>query len=141
MSKPTIQQLAKELVECRVKMKELEDAYKESKLPYEQAKETIQEKILEAMRKEERLSERYEDFTIVRKKSVKAVVLNEFTALGQLKETKPNYVIETIHPNALKEVEKGTLQLEGVQREEKEYISITQKKEEPKAPMSIGTET
>lgn len=129
MAKPSVQQLTRELLECREKLKELDDAYREQKQPYEQAKEAIATALLEVMRKEGKLSERYEDFTIVRKKSSKVVVINEFTAIAELRETNPQYVIEAISPEALKQVEKGTLTLEGVILENKEYISVSQKKQ------------
>lgn len=131
MLKPSIPQLAKELVEVRAKLNEFEDAYKQECQPYLEAKAAIQTQLLESMREQELLSTRYEDFTVVRKTTKKAVVMNEFDALAQLKQTKPEYVIEAISLRALKEVEKGTLKLDGVQVESKEFISITQKQINP----------
>lgn len=129
---PTIEQLAKELIECRGKLQELEERHKADALPYEQAKAVISEKLLEKMAKAKTLSTRFEDFTISRKKSTRAVVMDEMKALIQLGETNPNYIVTHIHPEALKLVEKGSLALDGVTTETREYVSI--RKAEAKEP-------
>lgn len=128
MKQPKTMTTAQELLQVRAKLEEVEQVYRDLKAPLEARRAELSEKLLEEMRKDQTLSTRYEDFTIARKKSTKAVVINEWTAIARLKETKPQYVIEAISPAALEEVKKGTLQIDGVQREEREYISITQKK-------------
>jgi hypothetical protein len=131
---PTIQQLAAELVDCRGKLQELEERQKAERKPYEEAKQFISEKLIEKMAKTKTLSTRFEDFTISRKRSVRAVVLNEFIAMAQLrKDGRSDLVLEILSPQALKEVEKGSLALDGVTVESKEYISIKQNKETPAA--------
>jgi hypothetical protein len=126
---PTLEQLAKELIECRGKLQELEERQKTEREPYEQAKAVIQEKLLACMAKANTLSTRFEDFTISRKKSTKAVITNDGLALDALKTYHPEYVILSISPLALKEVEKGSLAVDGVTVETREYISIRAAKE------------
>jgi hypothetical protein len=86
------------------------------------------------MRKAQTLSTRYEDFTISRKHSRKAVVTDEHAAIAMLKDTRrPELVIESIAPEALKQIERGTMLLDGATVEEREYISVQQSKDKPKA--------
>lgn len=124
-----MQSLAKDLVRAREMLQGLDNEYKAKKEPVEQAKLAIQEQLLKEMSKAEVLSTRYEDFTISRKKSKRAVVMDEAIAIAYLKFNNPQYVIPTISPEAYKEVEKGTLTVDGVTVETKEYISIRPAKE------------
>ena len=122
----TLEQLAKELIDCRGKLQEFELRQKADHEPYEQAKLVIQEKLLEKMTKQNTLSTCYKDFTISQKKASRPVVTNEFAAIATLKETRPEYIVESIASQALKEVERGSLTLDGVTMETKEHVSIRQ---------------
>lgn len=128
---PSIENLAKQLIECRGALQELEERQKAEREPYEQAKQAISEKLMAGMAEAKTLSTRFEDFTISRKKSVKAVVINEGLAVSTLEERGDGRYLETrLNARALKEVEKGSLVLNGVTVEMKEYVSIRQAKPE-----------
>ncbi len=125
-----LQALAQELVRARGMLQELDSEYKAKALPIEEAKKVIQEKLLAEMAKTATLSTKYEDLTISRKKSVKPVLIDERAAIASLNaQGKEHYVIPTVSLEALKLVEKGSLKLDGVIVETKEYISIRQAKE------------
>src|SRR5437899_1845431 len=100
-----LQSLAQELVRARNMLQELDSEYKAKAQPIEEAKKVIQEKLLAEMAKAKTLSTRFEDFTISRKKSVKAVIANEAAALADVMANHPNYVIQGIAPQALKAIE------------------------------------
>ena len=123
-----LQQLAQELVRARVMLQELDNEYKAKKEPVEQAKIVIQDKLLAEMTKAETLSTRFEDFTITRRKSSRAVVVDERKAVAFLESNGMEQgILKTVHPEVLKQIEKGTrLPLGGVTVETKEYISIRQ---------------
>jgi len=123
-----LQQLAQELVRARVMLQELDNEYKAKKEPVEQAKIVIQDKLLAEMTKAETLSTRFEDFTITRRKSSRAVVVDERKAVAFLESNGMEQgILKTVHPEVLKQIEKGTrLPLDGVTVETKEYISIRQ---------------
>lgn len=126
-----LQQLAQELVKARGMLQELDNEYKAKAQPIEEAKKVIQEKLLAEMAKAKTLSTRFEDFTIIRKKSTKAVVVNEGEAMAALRQSgQDQYIVHAIHPEALKLVEKGSLALDGVTVETKEYISVRPAKQE-----------
>jgi hypothetical protein len=86
------------------------------------------------MRNAQTLSTRYEDFTISRKHARKVVVVNEQAAVAFLRGTdRPELVIESIAPQALRQIERGTMLLDGLTVEEREFISPTKAKELPNA--------
>jgi hypothetical protein len=109
-------------------LQELDNEYKAKKEPVEQAKIVIQDKLLAEMTKAETLSTRFEDFTITRRKSSRAVVVDERKAVAFLESNGMEQgILKTVHPEVLKQIEKGTrLPLDGVTVETKEYISIRQ---------------
>jgi hypothetical protein len=126
-----MQELAKKLAGNRATLNEYKATYEELKAPLEQERDALQQALLEEMRKASTLSTRYEDLTITRKKSKKAVVTNEQAAIASIRSAGwGHYLVEAIAPSALKEIEKGMLALDGVTVEEKEYISVSQKKPE-----------
>jgi hypothetical protein len=111
-------------------LQDLDNEYKAKVQPIEEAKKVIQDKLLAEMAKAKTLSTRFEDFTISRKKSTKVNVLSQGQALNDLdRQGRSDLIVESVSPEALKLVEKGSLTLEGVTVESKEYISITTKKQ------------
>jgi hypothetical protein len=130
-----LQSLAQDLVRARNMLQELDNEHKAKAQPIEEAKKVIQEKLLAEMVKAKTLSTRFEDFTISRKKTVKAVVTSEQVAISALKLTgHGDYVVEAIAPQALKEIERGSLALDGVTVETREHISIrASKQDQPNA--------
>jgi hypothetical protein len=136
-----LQQLAKELIECRGKLQELEERQKAEREPYELANQEIRSQLLKIMDKSGVLSTRYEDFAISRKTSKRAIVVDESKAIAFLEANLPGGILKTVHPEVLKQIERGTrLPLDGVSVQEKEYISIRANKE-TNAPATVGTET
>ena len=132
--KYTLDELAKQRIEAKGKLEELEERHKAEREPYQQAIQAINESLLKEMTKAKQFTVGYEGFTISRKKSTKAVVTNDAIALADAKEKRPEYILETLAPQALKDIEKGSLALEGVTVETREYISIRQaKSEQPNA--------
>jgi hypothetical protein len=130
-----LQSLAQDLVRARNMLQELDNEYKAKAQPIEEAKKVIQEKLLAEMAKAKTLSTRFEDFTISRKKSVKAVITDESSAILALGQNGyEKYIVHAVSPEALKLVEKGSLTLDGVTTEVREYVSIRQaKSEQPNA--------
>jgi hypothetical protein len=136
-----LQQLAKELIECRGKLQELEERQRAEREPYELANQEIRSQLLGIMNKSGVLSTRYEDFAISRKTSKRAVVVDESKAIAYLEANLPGGILKTVHPEVLKQIERGTRSpLDGVSVESKEYVSIRQNKE-TNAPADVGTET
>jgi hypothetical protein len=122
--------LAQDLIRARTMLQDLDNEYKAKVQPIEEAKKVIQDKLLAEMAKAKTLSTRFEDFTISRKKSTKVNVLSQGQALNDLdRQGRSDLIVESVSPEALKLVEKGSLTLEGVTVESKEYISITTKKQ------------
>src|SRR5471032_2970414 len=100
-----LHQLAKELIECRGEVQELEEPQKAERESYELANQTIRETLLKIMDKSGVPSTRYEDFAISRKTSKRAVVVDEGKAIAHLEGSLPGGILKTVHPEVLKQIE------------------------------------
>ena len=138
-----LQDLAQQLIECRGTLQELEERQRAEREPYEQANQVIREKLLDIMSKASLISTKYEDFAISRKTSKKAVITNDNLALATLKELRPEYVIESIAPQALKEIKRTdfSLLLAHKQREPSQVVWFYQNREPSVGGYTLDDET
>lgn len=126
----------KELVELRQAIKAIEELHEREISPLKLKRDALQAKITEELTKMGVLSQRFQEATVSRAVRKTVQIVDEAKAVASLKaKGLTDYVSETINPlfwnTTAKEIAKqGTIDIDGLVIQEKEYLSIRESNKE-----------
>lgn len=137
-----LQEITKKLLMLRSEIQKVEEHYQKIITPLKEERDKLQSAILEELQKQEQYSIRFKDYTISRAVRKTPKVIDENKIINQLKELglDKEYTRLSLNDNfkalARQAIKEGKL-FEGLEVEEREYISISQAKKEERRKVNV----